>query len=250
MKYLPFVLVLIMMFSTTSKAIEDETLVLYLPFEEGKGEITKDQSQTGLEGSLNNGVKWTEEGKVGNALVFERDGYVEIPASDVLNIVNEITMEAWILPDGVQADSDLYGRRTSGNVGGYCMQWTNGMIETWIHIGGWQGTRDKQTLTPEPGEWKHVAGVYDGKQVSQYVDGELDIEFPLSGEIGSVSEVFRVGQAQTGLESMVGIIDEVAVYNRALSLEEIRQDMNKGIKAAVSPLFKLATRWGEIKKLY
>lgn len=248
MKHLFVILLSILVFSTASIAIDDETLVLYLPFEEGTGEKTFDQSQTGLEGTLNDGVKWTEEGKVGNALIFENNGYVEIPASDVLNIVSEVTMEAWILPDGVQADSGLCGRRNSSNVGGYCMQWTNGMVETWIHIGGWQGTRDKQTITPEPGEWHYVAAVYDGSSVRQYVDGNLDVEFDLSGEMDSVDQVFRVGQAQTGLESMVGIIDEVAVYNRALSEEEILQDMNQGVKAPISPKGSLAFRWGDIKR--
>jgi len=213
MKFLISILLLTIVFSTPLRAINDESLVLYLPFEEGNGDTTFDQSPSSLEGTLNQ-VNWIEEGKIGKALEFAGSSYVEIPASEILDIVNEVTMEAWILPEASQADSGLFGRRTSANVGGYCMQWTNGMIEIWIHIGGWQGTRDKQTINPEPGEWHHVAGIYDGSSVRQYVDGELDVEFDLSGEMGSVAgEVFRIGQAQTGLESMIGIIDEVAVYN-------------------------------------
>ena len=45
-----------------------------------------------------------------------------------------------------------------------------------------------------------------------------------------------------------GIIDEVAIYNRVLTEEEIKQDMNKGILYAVSPAGRLATTWARIKR--
>jgi hypothetical protein len=237
----------IVMLPSISYAIDDASLVLYCPFEEGAGDTAQDQA-SGLVGTLN-GVEWTREGRIGNAAEFDAAGdSIEFPEDAVLDITDEITMEAWIRPNQVQADSDIMGRRTSANVGGYCMQWTNAMIETWIYIGGWQGTRDKQSMKPEPGEWHHIAGIYTGSKVIQYVDGEIDSEFDLSGAIGSVPQVFRIGQAQTGLESMFGIIDEVAVYSRALTEDEVRTDMELGvIPAAVSPHGSLATTWAAIR---
>ncbi len=83
----------------------------------------------------------------------------------------------------------------------------------------------------------------------QYVNGKLDIEFDLSGDMDSVDEVFRIGQAQTSLTAMLGVIDEVAVYSRALTEEEVKLDMEKGIFAAVSSAGKLATTWASIKKM-
>lgn len=231
--------------SSTCYAVKDPSLVLYCPFNEGSGDTTKDQI-SGLVGQLN-GAKWSAKGKVGNAVEFAGTSFIEFPVEPVLDITGTITMEAWVLPNEIQADSGIMGRRTSANVGGYCMQWTNAMIETWIYIGGWQGTRGIQTIKPEPGEWHHVAGVYDGSKVYQYVDGILDVSFNLSGKIGSVPEVFRIGQAQTGLTPMFGIIDEVAVYNRALSQDEISTDMKSGVVTAVSPLGSLATTWGAIR---
>ena len=46
---------------------------------------------------------------------------------------------------------------------------------------------------------------------------------------------------------MVGLVDEVAIYNRALTVEEINQDMENGVFFAVSPKDKLATTWGKLK---
>ena len=231
----------------TAYAIDDPALVLYCNFEEGSGDTVKDQA-SGLSGMIS-GADWTENGKIGGGMEFTAgDNFVEFPADPVLDITEAITMEAWVYANQVQGDSGVMGRRTGGNAGGYCMQWTNAMFETWMHKGGWQGTRGMQTLQPDTEEWHHIAAVYTGSEVIQYVDGEVDAKLALSGALDSQEEVFRIGQAQTGLESMFGIIDEVAVYSRALSADEITTDMNQGvIPAAVSPNGNLATTWGKVK---
>ena len=145
--------VLIVAFSATGEAIKDDALVLYCPFSKDTGDEVTEESGNGLKGALKDGPEWTKDGRVEGGMAFSAASQsVEFPAEDILNITKEVTMEGWIKPDAVQGDSDLWGRRTSANQGGYCMQWTNGMIETWIHIGGWQGTRDKQTIKPKTGE--------------------------------------------------------------------------------------------------
>ena len=180
--------------SSGAEALNDDpALVLYLPFEEGQGNTTLDQSGSGLEGQIN-GAEWTRDGRVGNALTFQGAANVEVPEVPELDITEGITLQAWVFPLAVQGDSNLFGRRNAANQGGYTMQWTAGKIETWVHIGGWQGTRGRQTVTPEVGQWHHVAGVFDGSTVRQYVDGELDIEFAQNGEMDSVPQVFRVGK--------------------------------------------------------
>ena len=98
-------------------------------------------------------------------------------------------------------------------------------------------------------EWHHVASTYDGNVIRQYIDGELDVEFkPPAGKISSVDVVFRIGKSQTGLAGTVCLVDEVAIYNRVLSEDEINQDMNQGVFYAVSPGGKLATTWANLKR--
>ena len=83
--------------------------------------------------------------------------------------------------------------------------------------------------------------------IRQYIDGELDVEFGPAGKINSIDVVFRIGKAQTGLSGMVGLVDEVAIYNRALSVDEINQDMENGVFFAVSPKDKLCYNMGSVE---
>jgi len=245
-------LVFIIVLVPASWGIEDDTLVLYLPFEEGSGDVTVDQSGNNIEGELN-GATWSNEGKFGGCIHLDAEtSYVEFPAAPQLDITEQITIEFWMFPEQSQGDSNILGRRSAANVGGYCVQWSaqftgQPMIETWLHFGGWQGTRQMQTVSPELEEWHHIASVCDGSSLKQYVDGSLDIEMAVPGAIDSIEEVLRIGNAQTGLAGMIGRVDEVAIYNRALSENEIKQDMSKGVVYPVSPAGNLATAWGKIK---
>jgi len=258
MKY-QFILSLILLVLLTSivpltQALNDDpALKLYFTFDEGGGNKAEDQSQSGLKGELMDGAKFVKDGKFGGAVEFEAaDCKVVVEAVKELDITKEITMAAWIYPLEHQNDSNVMGRRTAGNAGGYCMQWSgfgnNAKIETWIGLPGWQGTRDIQKIEPELEEWHHVVATYDGKTIKQYIDGKFDTSKDFKNDIASQDIEFRVGQAQTGLPSMFGKIDEVAVYDRALDLDEIKSDMENGVFFAVDPKGKLATTWAHLKK--
>ena len=232
---------------------DDKALMLYFTFDEDDGGKVKDVSGNNIEGTLE-GAVWSKDGKIGGAVHLEdSEKFVEVDAVPELDITDELTIQAWFFPEESQGDSNLMGRRSSANVGGYCLQWSAQFtgapqIETWINIGGWQGSRNKQTIKPELEEWHHVSSTFDGDMIRQYIDGKLDVEFaPPKGTINSIEVVFRIGKAQTGLPGMIGLVDEVAIYNRALSVDEINQDMENGVYFAVSPKDKLATTWGKLK---
>ena len=239
---------------TNSWAINaDKALMLYFTFDEDNGNTVKDVSGNNIEGTLE-GAVWSKDGKIGGAVHLEdSEQFVEVDAVPELDITDELTIQAWFFPEESQGDSNLMGRRSGANVGGYCLQWSAQFtgapqIETWINIGGWQGSRNKQTIKPALEEWHHVSSTFDGDTIRQYIDGKLDVEFaPPKGKINSIEVVFRIGKAQTGLPGMIGLVDEVAIYNRALSVDEINQDMENGVFSAVSPNDKLATTWGKLK---
>ena len=232
---------------------DDPALKLYFTFDEGEGNKAEDQSQSGLKGLLMDGAKFVKDGKFGGAVEFGDAGCkVVVEAAKELDITEEVTMAAWIFPLVSQHDSNVMGRRTAGNAGGYCMQWSGfgnaAKIETWIGLPGWKGTRDIQKIAPRLKEWHHVVAIYDGKMIKQYIDGKLDASVAGGGEIANQDVEFRVGQAQTGLPSMTGKIDEVAVYDRALDLDEIKSDMENGVFFSVDPKGKLATTWAHLKR--
>ncbi len=254
MKLITTFLIFVLIFSANAWALKDDkALVLYLPFDEGSGDMAMDASESNLEATLN-GATWSTDGKIGSCIHLESaEHYVEIEDVDELDITGEITIQTWFFPKESQNDSNLMGRRTSGNKGGYVLQWSSEFtgspqIETWIDIAGYKGTRDKQTIKPELEEWHHVASTYDGEKVRQYIDGELDVEIDApAGNITSVDAVFRIGKSQTSLGGAIGYVDEVAIYNRALSADEIKQDMDEGVLFDVTPNGKLATTWANLK---
>jgi hypothetical protein len=231
---------------------DDKALMLYFTFDEDNGGKVKDVSGNNIEGTLE-GAVWSKNGKIGGAVHLEdSEKFVEVDAVPELDITDELTIQGWFFPEESQGDSNLMGRRSAANVGGYCLQWSAQFtgapqIETWINIGGWQGSRNKQTIKPKLEQWHHVSSTYDGDMIRQYIDGKLDVEFGPAGDINSIDVVFRIGKAQTGLAGMVGLVDEVAIYDRALTVEEINQDMENGVFFAVSPGDKLATTWGKLK---
>ncbi len=254
MKHITFCIVLIVLcLSINVWAINnDKALMLYLPFDEGSGDKVIDASGNDLE-AVFHGATWSKDGKIGSCIHLpDTQKYVEIASVPELDITDAITIQAWFLPEQNQGDSNLMGRRTSSNEGGYCLQWSSNptkspQIETWMYVGNWQGSRNKQTIKPELNEWHHVSSTYDGDKVRQYIDGKLDVEYAAPGKLNSVDIVFRIGKSQTGLDGTVGYVDEVAIYNRALSEEEINADMNKGVFFAVDPSGKLATTWANLK---
>ena len=76
--------------------------------------------------------------------------------------------------------------------------------------------------TVSSGQWHHVACVYDGSKMSIYVDGKLDVSKPRSGPIATNNFPVCIGEniELTG-HCWNGLIDDVRVYNYALSENEI-----------------------------
>ena len=256
MKLITTVLLIALSLSINAWAInDDKALMMYLPFDEGNGNKAKDASGNNLEATLN-GATWSKDGKIGACIhLANTEQFVEVASVPELDITDELTIQAWFFPEQDQGDSNLMGRRTANNTGGYCLQWSSNptgapQIETWMNVGGgWQGSRNKQTIKPKLNEWHHVSSTFDGSMIRQYIDGKLDVEWkPPGNEIFSVDVVFRIGKSQTGLAGTVCFVDEVAIYNRALSEDEINQDMNNGVFFAVDPGGKLATTWANLKK--
>src|SRR5205823_7816810 len=76
-----------------------------------------------------------------------------------------------------------------------------------------------------PGTWQHVAGTYDGTTARIYVNGQLAASVPFSGNIGD-SSTWRIGAYGSSVfGAFGGTLDEVRIYNRALSAGEVATDM-------------------------
>ena len=96
----------------------------------------------------------------------------------------------------------------------------------------------------DKGKWHHLVGVVADKKMQLYVDGELEKEQNYNGPMTTGGSETEIGKAGDG--GFVGIIDEVMIYSKALSADEVEQIFEaEGLP--VQPQGKLATRWVEIK---
>jgi hypothetical protein len=185
-------------------------------------------------GTLINGAGFTT-GEVGQAFSFDGTSYVSISDSPSLDtFVSSITIEAWIKMNQLTADWNWEGIVTKGN-SSWRLQVTAGAKTVTFSATGVSPHGDLYgSRSVYDGQWHHVTGVYDGTNMFLYVDGTLDVSQPATGSISQNSSPVCIGANAipgVGLEPgyfFNGLIDEVSIYNRALTASEIQADYEAG----------------------
>ena len=248
------VLIALMLITTYATADLAEGLVVYFTFDNVKGKTIVDDSGNGLDADI---IANTEivNGKYGKAIRITAEGpdCVNVPASDELKITGEITMAAWINQDSWGTDAQWFDKNCHN--GGEHSSYGIGAFNNGQNFNMFLGTGNgRPTLSQPHGldekKWYHVVGTYDGSTMRVYVDGEVAAEKDEKFDFkGTNDQDLRIGcskdRARYTFED--GSIDEAAVWRRALSEAEIKEIANEGF-LAVSPLDKVATTWGSIKR--
>ena len=239
--------------SPTLAGVQVQHLVGVWLFDEGKDDIAQDASGNGHDGELMETVSWVEEGRFGSALEFHSgEDMVRVEHSDDLTL-QTFTIMAWIKTSSAGTGEALIHKQTGSPDRNYIL---NIRGDDWARASFRSAGADANencdgTTNVHDDEWHHIAATYDQKNLKVYVDGELDGELSVLGEEPQTNEEpLLFGHAGgTGGWRYTGLMDEVAVYNIALSEDEIRTCMEKGLAQAlaVAPVEKLATMWGRIK---
>jgi len=235
-----FVLLLSVALTSTAEA----ELVGWWRFDEGSGTIVTDLSEYGNNGTLQGDPQWVN-GKFGKALQFDGvDDYVEIPHADILTVDNEVTVMAWINVERLGfSESDNYQGivAKSNNPRSYSL-YTQGSGT--LHFSTTSTATNAYVGSSSSGqvplnEWVHVAvKVEDGGHV-YYINGEPSgtggsgIVLPGTDDTSPVV----IGRTGEGLNrSLLGMIDDVRIYNEALTQEEIQVIMQgAGMPFAFAP---------------
>jgi len=244
----------------------DPALVLYMPFEEGSGAVTKDMSGKGNDGKLID-ASWVNNGKFGKALKFNgSSSYVHIQSSNSLQPdESEFTIEAWINGDPTSQDWARVVDKFYGT--GYCLGRRGADLVIGAEFGGNANSFGSTTVVFD-NKWHHVAVVRSIKAVEGerfcflyiYVNGKMESRTippniklrnldTTPVRIGAGDQCCAEGPPEDVAYFFKGIIDEVAIYRKALTEDEIKNDMLQGIKVAVNPLGSFATTWANIKNL-
>ena len=259
-----FLSTVFLLMAASASAGLDEGLVFYLTFDNIKDQTIVDTSGNGLDAEI---IENTEivKGKYGEAIRItgQSADCVNITSQEKLKVRGEITMMLWIYyPEtwiGKRVhwfDKDCH---TAGAAASYGIQSGDigGGPLIWLYLGSRdnQGnvTGRKDLASPHKmvaKKWHHVAGSYDGKTMKIYIDGKVigeeEKKFNLAGD--NDADV-RIGCVKDRAHATFvnGSIDEAAVWQRALSDDEIKQAMT-GNFLAVSLSDKVATTWADMKK--
>ncbi len=197
----------------------DADLVLHLAFEDQEADSIVDSSPTGATGSVDGGAR-RGEGRFGGALIFDGDDdQVIFKDRPKFNPMEGITIAAWIKPD------DLHRKRRrvlqkGKQLGRQYRLWIEGGLKFELYkLGLLKGP------SPQPGEWTHVAGTYDGSVMRLFIDGREVAKCRVSGKLPVTGDPVYVGSNHASTwkgNRFKGVMDEVRVYSRGLHPAEVR----------------------------
>jgi hypothetical protein len=206
-------------------------LVAAFPCNEGSGTTISDVTATHHLGTLN-GAGWTASGKYGAGLTFNgSSSWVTIPDHPSLDLTTGATLMAWVYPTLLGSYRTVIMKET---VGGAAYYLYSGPGDLAMGGGGFAGGTYHETsggVVLPLNAWTHLATTYDGANIRVYRNGVLVATLANTGSFDQSNSPLRLGGNSTWSEWWQGRIDEVRVYNRALSAAEIVTDRDTPIIA-------------------
>jgi len=174
----------------------------------------------------------------GNALDFDgSNDFIQVASGPIISTSSNSTISAWVKVPSIDANTHtIYSEGTSSNV--FCLRLdSSGKAAFLIHANSsWNVARGSSTLSA--GKWYHVAATLHATNgMTVYVNGDVDATNPNTSPTnsGTILEV-EIGQNTVSGERFLGTIDEVRVWNKALTQTEIRALMHYQINSGSSGL--------------
>jgi hypothetical protein len=250
------VISLVISLSSVSWAIEDKSLILYFSFDSAKGKTVEDMTGNGHDGTLTNVEIIKKPVKVGKGAlnVEDANGFMMVESFKELEEYEDNTFVWWL----------YFTAGSNGSWSQIIVKLAPGSDRSpgiWINPGGTgihyrynPGNAGFGRIGPggEGGdfpldEWFHIACVKDGATQVMYINGEEVGSVGVPAKHAQGAGALHVGKSPT-YRAATFIIDDLGIYNRALTEKEVKADMEKGVlPEAVDAEGKLATTWSSIK---
>jgi chitodextrinase len=223
--------------ATPSSPPPTQSLMAAYAFNEGTGATTADGSGNNNNATVTSAT-WTTQGRFGNALSFNgTSAFISTPDSASLDLGANGTIEASIRLTAVNRWNSVIakGNANSSAAHNYAIEITDTNRVRCILGNGSAFLELDSTATVATGQFYHVACTWNATTVALYIDGALNTSRAQSiTPAGNTSPLF-IGQFGGNSDRLNGIIDEVRVYNRALTLAEIQTDMNTPVGGTPPP---------------
>jgi alpha-tubulin suppressor-like RCC1 family protein len=213
-------------------------LVGWWNFDEGSGTSAADSSGNSNTGTLTNGPTWTTGGKINSALGFVAAStqYVSVPYSSIFDFATgSFTVSAWMKANSLpatqhSANAQLVGKQRGDESIGWTFQFHGssgtGNADLWLSDGAGHYTTYTNSTPLSLSVWYHLVFIVDRSTntLRSYVNGIKDGTEPSIVSYGNVDDpdaLFIGAERTDGLSSFDGTIDDVRIYNRALSASEV-----------------------------
>ena len=221
--------------STTSVTISPPAVAV-APFSDGLvayysfNGTAKDQSGNGNDGAIMDASMASDRfGASSQCLFFPGYGYVYVSNTAATESLRTLTVSAWVKHDGLGSGPNGVSIASKVSDDSSALAWNlsiapTGKLRLSANVGSWSYFQCETVL--EAGVWYHVAMAYDGLKLTGFVNGRLDGISNLPGSLAPSTRPIRIGAYSPTLGPddqmfFVGKIDEVRIYNRALSDQEI-----------------------------
>jgi len=197
---------------------------LYYKLIENTGTIAGDSTPNGNDGTIT-GPTWTT-GIIDNALNFDGvNDYIKFPDNSVEN-QEEITISAWINADSVSGMHTIATKWTEN----FLLRINSGDLEFFTFTTSQAGGKfDDFSST---GSWNNIVATYDGSTMRVYVNGvDTGTTFSQTGTLGSGGDDALIGARDVGSgiqDYFNGVIDEVAIFDIALTQDDVDSLYNSG----------------------
>jgi hypothetical protein len=193
------------------------SLIASYTMDEGQGTVVSDSSGNGNNGLVSRAA-WCQ-GHLGSSLDFNgQGGHIAIPNSQSLDIHgNAITLSAWFKMSELNDDGAFVFRDSQyflriDNVGRLCFV---------LYLPVWTEVKTSWADRIVDNNWHHTVAVYDGAEMSIYLDGVSVAHLTAAGNIQQKISDIWIGSQAGGYNQFGGLLDEVKIYNNALNSSQI-----------------------------
>lgn len=227
-----------------SDTVASENLVGWWKLDETSGNSTIDSSGQNNNGTLTNNSFSTnsQSGKLVNALYFHGDvdvgmdgngdgdgGYITIPDSSSLDISDSITMSIWFKVDEFDHTFPTLMAKGAQNYRFYFQESTQ-KFRNRLDYAGATSVDLQSNATFDTDTWYHCLFTYDGTTRKLFVNGNLDASSIDVDSIVTNNDALVIGNfGEGGVRSFKGTIDDVRIYNRALTEAEVSAIYDQGL---------------------
>jgi FtsP/CotA-like multicopper oxidase with cupredoxin domain len=200
-------------------------------FNEGSGLTVHDSTGNGHHGTIGT-ARWAlNAGRYGHALSFDGTAgcLVSIANSIGLELTAALTIEAWVKPTISSGPAQTIVAKDYGKSIAYGLYaWRGQGPASLVQVDCTDIVSVRQGGLPA-NTWAHVAMTYDGKVLRMYVNGVESAKRAVTGALEHSAGTLRIGGNGALGQYFKGLIDEVRIYNRALTALEVQQDMGAAI---------------------